>query len=56
MCACTSNGALHFFATTEEDEIPEEMEETEDLKMITEISCVNERTEPSTSTSSTVYQ
>ncbi|XP_033217381.1 baculoviral IAP repeat-containing protein 6 isoform X2 [Belonocnema kinseyi] len=56
LCACTSDGALHFFATTVEDELTEEKEDSDDLSMITEISCVNEQEEPSTSTSSTVYQ
>ena len=57
LCACTSDGALHFFSMTTEDDSTEE-KDVDDLQMITDqctsISDESELTAPSTSTSSPV--
>ncbi|XP_015597939.1 baculoviral IAP repeat-containing protein 6 isoform X3 [Cephus cinctus] len=56
LCVCTNDGALHFFATTEEDDSTEEKEDADDVTMVTEGSISHEHTAPSTSTSSVIYQ
>ncbi|CAK9813280.1 Baculoviral IAP repeat-containing protein 6 [Anthophora quadrimaculata] len=55
LCACTSDGALHFFITTDEEDPAEEQEDTEDINMMSAEESSNKSTIPSTSTSST-YQ
>lgn len=55
LCVCTNDGTLHFFITAEEEESTEEKEDTDDVNMGSEESCVNENIAPSTSTSS-MYQ
>ncbi|XP_011349517.2 baculoviral IAP repeat-containing protein 6 isoform X2 [Ooceraea biroi] len=49
LCACTSEGTLHFFITVEEED---SAEEKEDVDMGSEDSCISENAAPSTSTSS----
>ncbi|XP_034941309.1 baculoviral IAP repeat-containing protein 6 isoform X2 [Chelonus insularis] len=57
LCACTSNGVLSFFITTEEDDSAEEKDDAEDVNMVTESGALNnEQPAPSTSTSSASYQ
>lgn len=57
LCACTSDGALHFFSMTAEDDSTEE-KDVDDLQMITDtsISDESELTAPSTSTSPPLNQ
>lgn len=55
MCACTSDGALHFFVTTDEEDSVEEKEDPEDVTMLTTEESSNKITDPSTSMSS-VFQ
>jgi hypothetical protein len=52
LCACTSDGTLHFFITVEEEDSTEEKEDVDDVNMGSEDSCINENTAPSTSSSS----
>lgn len=52
LCACTSDGTLHFFITVEEEDSAEEKEEVDDVNMGSEDSCISENAAPSTSTSS----
>lgn len=53
LCACTSDGTLHFFITAEEEDSAEEKEDVDDVTMGSEDSCISENAAPSTSTSST---
>ncbi|XP_016842826.1 baculoviral IAP repeat-containing protein 6 isoform X2 [Nasonia vitripennis] len=57
LCACTSDGALHFFSMTAEDDSTEE-KDVDDLQMITDtsISDESELATPSTSTSPPLNQ
>ncbi|KAG7200149.1 hypothetical protein KM043_000587 [Ampulex compressa] len=50
LCACTSNGALHFFVTTDEEDSIEEKDDAEDVNMVTD-EITSENTIPSTSLS-----
>lgn len=52
MCACTSDGALHFFITTDEEDSIEDKEDIEDINMMTNEENSNKTIIPSTSTSS----
>ncbi|KAK9296171.1 hypothetical protein QLX08_009734 [Tetragonisca angustula] len=52
LCACTSDGALHFFITTDEEDSMEDKEDIEDINMMTAEESSNKSTIPSTSTSS----
>jgi len=52
LCACTSDGTLHFFITVEEEDSTEEKEDVDDVNMGSEDSCISENIAPSTSTSS----
>ncbi|XP_046485616.1 baculoviral IAP repeat-containing protein 6 isoform X2 [Neodiprion pinetum] len=57
LCACTNEGALHFFATIEEEDSTEEKEDIDDVNMTTEVGSRNNvHIAPSTSTSSVIYQ
>lgn len=53
MCACTSDGELHFFITTDEEDFMEDKEDIEDINMMTTEENSKKNTVPSTSTSST---
>ncbi|XP_076667240.1 BIR repeat containing ubiquitin-conjugating enzyme isoform X2 [Andrena cerasifolii] len=55
LCACTSDGSLHFFVTTDEEESVEDKEDVADVTMITTEEDTNATIIPSTSTSS-VFQ
>ncbi|XP_076164518.1 BIR repeat containing ubiquitin-conjugating enzyme isoform X2 [Ptiloglossa arizonensis] len=52
LCACTSDGALHFFVTTDEEDSVEDKEDVEDVTMMATEDSGNKNTIPSTSTSS----
>ncbi|XP_026296613.1 baculoviral IAP repeat-containing protein 6 isoform X3 [Apis mellifera] len=52
LCACTSDGALHFFITTNEEDSIEDKEDIEDINMMTNEENSNKTIIPSTSTSS----
>lgn len=52
LCACTSDGALHFFITADEEDSMEDKEDIEDINMMTTEESSNKSTIPSTSTSS----
>lgn len=57
MCVCTSDGALRFFATVEEEDSTEEKEDIDDVNMVTEMSSSNNvHAAPSTSSCSITYQ
>ncbi|XP_076225750.1 BIR repeat containing ubiquitin-conjugating enzyme isoform X2 [Nomia melanderi] len=51
LCACTSDGELHFYITTDEEDSVEDKEDLEDVTMVTTEQS-NKNTIPSTSTSS----
>ncbi|XP_017761383.1 PREDICTED: baculoviral IAP repeat-containing protein 6 [Eufriesea mexicana] len=53
LCACTNDGALHFFITTNEEDSMEDKEDIEDINMMTSEENCNKNIIPSTSTSST---
>lgn len=52
LCACTSDGELHFYITTDEEDSVEDKEDLEDVTMMTTEQSYNKNTIPSTSTSS----
>ncbi|XP_076233643.1 BIR repeat containing ubiquitin-conjugating enzyme [Calliopsis andreniformis] len=56
LCACTSDGALHFFVTTDEEDSIEEKEDAEDVTMIATEESSNKTTVPSTSMSSAYHE
>ncbi|XP_035734374.1 baculoviral IAP repeat-containing protein 6-like isoform X2 [Vespa mandarinia] len=41
LCACTDDGALYFFVTSEEESYTEEKEDIEDVNMVIEEGCTN---------------
>lgn len=41
LCACTDDGALYFFVTSEEEGYTEEKDDIEDVNMIIEEGCTN---------------
>ncbi|XP_043255701.1 baculoviral IAP repeat-containing protein 6 [Colletes gigas] len=51
LCACTSDGALHFFVTTDEVDFVEDKEDIEDVNMMATEEIGTKNTIPSTSTS-----
>ncbi|XP_054010480.1 baculoviral IAP repeat-containing protein 6 isoform X1 [Hylaeus anthracinus] len=53
LCACTSDGALHFFVTTDEEDSMEDKEDVEDVNMMGTEENGSKATVPSTSTSFT---
>ncbi|XP_076283788.1 BIR repeat containing ubiquitin-conjugating enzyme isoform X2 [Lasioglossum baleicum] len=54
LCACTSDGELHFYVTTDEEDTLEDREDIEDIAMMTTEEICNKSTTPSTSTSTSV--
>ncbi|XP_017883088.1 baculoviral IAP repeat-containing protein 6 isoform X2 [Ceratina calcarata] len=53
LCACTKDGALHFFITTDEEDPTENTKDIEDINMMSTEESINKSTIPSTSTSFT---
>lgn len=41
LCACTDDGALYFFVTSEDESYIEEKEDIEDVNMVVEEGCIN---------------
>nr|XP_033324348.1 baculoviral IAP repeat-containing protein 6 [Megalopta genalis] len=52
LCACTSDGELHFYITTDEEDSIEDREGIDDVTMMTTEELCNKKIIPSTSTSS----
>ncbi|XP_076756528.1 BIR repeat containing ubiquitin-conjugating enzyme isoform X2 [Xylocopa sonorina] len=54
LCACTNDGGLHFFITTDEEDSVDDKEDIEDINMMTSEENTNKSTTPSTSSTATV--